>query len=64
MEHNLIFVYYYIEHEAVVLWQNIGPLHQHITNEDTVSDTLSAANTDYCYDDVPDLIEDDFYVGI
>ena len=40
----MIYVEFVIDDENLVLWQNIGTLHQHFEfNEDTLSDALSAA---------------------
>ncbi len=63
MSNNLIFVDFYIEHQIFVLWQNMGTLDQHTEfNEETISDALSAADTEDCYADIPDLSEDNFFL--
>ena len=61
MENGLIYAEFVIDTENVVLWQNIGTLHQHFElSLDTLSDALSAADTEDGYSDPPDLIEDPF----
>ena len=57
----MIYVEFVIDDENLVLWQNIGTLHQHFEfNEDTLSDALSAADTEDQYADLPDLIQDPY----
>jgi hypothetical protein len=47
MENGMIFVVFAIDDEILVLWQNIGTLHQHFElNEDALSNALSAAETE------------------
>ena len=61
MENGLIYAEFVIDDENVVLWQNIGTLHQHFElSQDTLSDALSAADTEDEYSDLPDLIQDPF----
>ena len=61
MENGMIFAEFVIDDENVVLWQNIGALHQHFElNQHTLSDALSAADTEDEYSDLPNLIQDRF----